>query len=336
MDNIIIGQYIQGNSLIHRLDARMKISILIIMIVALFVAHSIVVEAILLVFILFLIIISRIPILKVLKGLRAILFLVCFTAVLQLGNVRTGTYLVKPGDLPMYMTLYNLLIIFALIFLYIFTRKYIPFKFIYLVLLCALSFVLQHYFTAGPLLTEYNISFTDDGLTRVGFIVLRLLNLVLLSSLLTFTTSPMDLKNGLESLMKPLKVIKVPVSEIAMMISLVLRFIPTLLEETNKIIKAQASRGADFNEAGLRQKMKQIISLLVPMFVVSFKRADDLANAMESRGYVIGEKRTSIDVMKLTFKDYYALFLTLVLLTFIIMGAVVHADIWGVYKCVLN
>ena len=336
MDNIIIGQYIPGNSLIHRLDARMKISILIIMIVALFVAHSIVVEAILLVFILFLIIISRIPILKVLKGLRAILFLVCFTAVLQLGNVRTGTYLVKPGDLPMYMTLYNLLIIFALIFLYIFTRKYIPFKFIYLALLCALSFVLQHYFTAGPLLTEYNISFTDDGLTRVGFIVLRLLNLVLLSSLLTFTTSPMDLKNGLESLMKPLKVIKVPVSEIAMMISLVLRFIPTLLEETNKIIKAQASRGADFNEAGLRQKMKQIISLLVPMFVVSFKRADDLANAMESRGYVIGEKRTSIDVMKLTFKDYYALFLTLVLLTFIIMGAVVHADIWGVYKCVLN
>lgn len=336
MDNIIIGQYIPGNSIIHRLDARMKISILIIMIVALFVAHSIVVEAILLVFILFLIIISRIPILKVLKGLRAILFLVCFTAVLQLGNVRTGTYLVKPGDLPMYMTLYNLLIIFALIFLYIFTRKFIPFKFIYLVLLCALSFVLQHYFKAGPLLTEYNISFTDDGLTRVGFIVLRLLNLVLLSSLLTFTTSPMDLKNGLESLMKPLKVIKVPVSEIAMMISLVLRFIPTLLEETNKIIKAQASRGADFNEAGLRQKMKQIISLLVPMFVVSFKRADDLANAMESRGYVIGEKRTSIDVMKLTFKDYYALFLTLVLLTFIIMGAVVHADIWGVYKCVLN
>ena len=336
MDNIIIGQYIPGNSLIHRLDARMKISILIIMIVALFIAHSIVVEAILLVFILFLIIISRIPILKVLKGLRAILFLVCFTAVLQLGNVRTGTYLVKPGDLPMYMTLYNLLIIFALIFLYIFTRKYIPFKFIYLVLLCALSFVLQHYFTAGPLLTKYNISFTDDGLTRVGFIVLRLLNLVLLSSLLTFTTSPMDLKNGLESLMKPLKVIKVPVSEIAMMISLVLRFIPTLLEETNKIIKAQASRGADFNEAGLRQKMKQIISLLVPMFVVSFKRADDLANAMESRGYVIGEKRTSIDVMKLTFKDYYALFLTLVLLTFIIMGAVVHADIWGVYKCVLK
>lgn len=336
MDNIIIGQYIPGNSLIHRLDARMKISILIIMIVALFIAHSIVVEAILLVFILFLIIISRIPILKVLKGLRAILFLVCFTAVLQLGNVRTGTYLVKPGDLPMYMTLYNLLIIFALIFLYIFTRKYIPFKIIYLALLCALSFVLQHYFTAGPLLTKYNISFTDDGLTRVGFIVLRLLNLVLLSSLLTFTTSPMDLKNGLESLMKPLKVIKVPVSEIAMMISLVLRFIPTLLEETNKIIKAQASRGADFNEAGLRQKMKQIISLLVPMFVVSFKRADDLANAMESRGYVIGEKRTSIDVMKLTFKDYYALFLTLVLLTFIIMGAVVHADIWGVYKCVLK
>lgn len=334
MDNIIIGQYIPGNSLIHRLDARMKISILIIMIVALFVAHTIVIEAILLVFILFLIIISRIPILKVIKGLRAILFLVCFTAVLQLGNVRTGEFVVQ--DIFMNMTLYNLLIIFALIFIYIFTRKYMPFRFIYLLLLCALSFVLQYYFTAGPLLFKYEISFTDDGLIRVGFIVLRLLNLVLLSSLLTFTTSPMDLKNGLESLMKPLKVIKVPVSEIAMMISLVLRFIPTLLEETNKIIKAQASRGADFNEAGLRQKMKQIISLLVPMFVVSFKRADDLANAMESRGYVIGEKRTSIDVMKLTFKDYYALFLILTLLTFIIMGAVINADIWSVYKCALK
>ena len=334
MDNIIIGQYIPGNSLIHRLDARMKISILIIMIVALFVAHTIVIEAILLVFILFLIIISRIPILKVIKGLRAILFLVCFTAVLQLGNVRTGEFVVQ--DIFMNMTLYNLLIIFALIFIYIFTRKYMPFRFIYLLLLCALSFVLQYYFTTGPLLFKYEISFTDDGLIRVGFIVLRLLNLVLLSSLLTFTTSPMDLKNGLESLMKPLKVIKVPVSEIAMMISLVLRFIPTLLEETNKIIKAQASRGADFNEAGLRQKMKQIISLLVPMFVVSFKRADDLANAMESRGYVIGEKRTSIDVMKLTFKDYYALFLILTLLTFIIMGAVINADIWSVYKCALK
>ena len=334
MDNIIIGQYIPGNSLIHRLDARIKISILIIMIVALFVAHTIVVEAILLVFILFLIIISRIPILKVIKGLRAILFLVCFTAVLQLGNVRTGEYVVS--DIFMNMTLYNLLIIFALIFIYIFTRKFMPFRFIYLLLLCALSFVLQYYFTTGPLLFKYEISFTDDGLIRVGFIVLRLLNLVLLSSLLTFTTSPMDLKNGLESLMKPLKVIKVPVSEIAMMISLVLRFIPTLLEETSKIIKAQASRGADFNEAGLRQKMKQVISLLVPMFVVSFKRADDLANAMESRGYVIGEARTSIDVMKLTFKDYYALFLILALLTFIIMGAVVNADIWSIYKCALK
>ena len=334
MDNIIIGQYIPGNSLIHRLDARRKISILIIMIVALFVAHTIVVEAILLVFILFLIIISRIPILKVIKGLRAILFLVCFTAVLQLGNVRTGEYVVS--DIFMNMTLYNLLIIFALIFIYIFTRKFMPFRFIYLLLLCALSFVLQYYFTTGPLLFKYEISFTDDGLIRVGFIVLRLLNLVLLSSLLTFTTSPMDLKNGLESLMKPLKVIKVPVSEIAMMISLVLRFIPTLLEETSKIIKAQASRGADFNEAGLRQKMKQVISLLVPMFVVSFKRADDLANAMESRGYVIGEARTSIDVMKLTFKDYYALFLILALLTFIIMGAVVNADIWSIYKCALK
>ena len=118
------------------------------------------------------------------------------------------------------------------------------------------------------------------------------------------------------------------------MISLVLRFIPTLLDETNKIIKAQASRGADFAESNLRQKMKQIISLLVPMFVVSFKRADDLANAMESRGYVIGEKRTTIDIMKLEFRDYFACILVLILLGFIITGAVTNVDIWSVYKCV--
>ena len=334
MDNIIIGQYIPGNSVIHKLDPRMKITMLILMIVAIFVAHTVIEEAILLVLSLALIITSRIPIFKVLKGLRAIIFLVAFTAILQLGNIRTGNYIIKPDQVIMHMTLFNLLIIFALIAIYILTRKYIPFKFIYFLALCAISFTLQYYFVSGPNLFNYNISFTDDGLTRVCFIVLRLINLVLLSSILTFTTSPMDLKNGLESLMKPLRVIKVPTAEIAMMISLVLRFIPTLLDETNKIIKAQASRGADFSESGLRQKMKQIISLLVPMFVVSFKRADDLANAMESRGYVIGEKRTSIYIMKLEFRDYFALFLVLSLLTFVIMGAVTRVDIWSIYKCV--
>lgn len=332
MDNIIIGQYIPGNSLVHKLDARMKIVMLIIMIVAIFVAHTVMEEAILLALSFVLIIASRIPVLKVIKGFRAIIFLVAFTAILQLGNVRTGDFLVD--NIWMHMTLYNLLIAIALVFVYMFTRKFMPFKFIYFLLLCALSLVLQYYFTNGILLFKYEISFTDDGLTRVGFIVLRLINLVLLSSILTFTTSPMDLKNGLESLMKPLKVIKVPTGEIAMMISLVLRFIPTLLEETNKIIKAQSSRGADFQEANFRQKMKQIISLLVPMFVISFKRADDLANAMESRGYVIGEERTSIDVMKLEFRDYASLILVLTLLTFIIMGAVTNVDIWSVYKCV--
>ena len=334
MDNIIIGQYIPGNSVIHKLDPRMKITMLIIMIVAIFVAHTVIEEAILLVLSLALIITSRIPIFKVLKGLRAIIFLVAFTAILQLGNIRTGNYIIKPDEVIMHMTLFNLLIIIVLITIYIFTRKYIPFKFLYFLIICAISFTLQYYFVSGPNLFNYNISFTDDGLTRVAFIVLRLINLVLLSSILTFTTSPMDLKNGLESLMKPLKVIKVPTAEIAMMISLVLRFIPTLLDETNKIIKAQASRGADFSESTLRQKMKQIISLLVPMFVVSFKRADDLANAMESRGYVIGEKRTSIDIMKLEFRDYFALFLVLSLLTFVIMGAVAKVDIWSIYKCV--
>ena len=225
MDNIIIGQYIPGNSVIHKLDARMKIVMLIIMIVAIFIAHTVAEEVILLAFSFVIIIAARIPLLKVIKGFRPILFLVAFTAILQLGNVRTGKFLVE--DVWMHMTLYNLLIIFGLLFVYFFTKKFIPFRFLYFLLLCALSMYLQYAFTSGIQLFKYEICFTDDGVVRVSFIVLRLINLVLLSSILTFTTSPMDLKNGLESLMKPLKVIKVPTGEIAMMISLVLRFIPT-------------------------------------------------------------------------------------------------------------
>jgi energy-coupling factor transport system permease protein len=122
-----------------------------------------------------------------------------------------------------------------------------------------------------------------------------------------------ELNYGLESLLHPLKKIKVPVDVITMMISLTLRFIPTLLVETDKIMKAQASRGVDFNESKFKDKVNQIISLLVPVFVISFKRSEDLANAMEVRGYVIGQKRTRIDTYKISLKDYVVLCLSIVL-----------------------
>ena len=130
----------------------------------------------------------------------------------------------------------------------------------------------------------------------------------MLTSLLTFTTMTTDINDGLEGILFPLKWIKVPVDVLTMMVSLTLRYIPTLLIETDKIMKAQASRGVDFKEASLKDKITQVISLLIPVFVISFKRAEDLANAMEVRGYVIGQKRTKIDVLKIKTSDYLAFF----------------------------
>ena len=135
-----------------------------------------------------------------------------------------------------------------------------------------------------------------------------------ITSLLTVSTMSTDINNGLEWVLAPLKVIKVPVSVLSMTIALTLRFIPTLYEETRKIMNAQASRGVDFQEGKLKDKVTQIISLLVPMFVISFKRAEDLSNAMEARGYVIGAKRTRIDELKFKALDIVSFIICLALL----------------------
>jgi energy-coupling factor transport system permease protein len=132
-----------------------------------------------------------------------------------------------------------------------------------------------------------------------------------ITSLLTISTMSTDINNGIEAILSPLKLIKIPVGVFAMLISLTLRFIPTLIAETRKIMNAQASRGVDFNEGSLKDKINQIISLLVPMFVISFKRAEDLSNAMEARGYIIGAKRTKIDELKFRWRDYLCLIIVL-------------------------
>lgn len=119
--------------------------------------------------------------------------------------------------------------------------------------------------------------------------------------------------------MKPLEWVKFPVAELSMMLSLTLRFIPTLLEETQKIMKAQASRGVEFSESTLKKKISQMISLLIPIFIISFKRAEDLANAMESRGYVIGQKRTKIDIMQIRYLDVLTIITLFALLTIVIL-----------------
>ena len=139
------------------------------------------------------------------------------------------------------------------------------------------------------------IGIYDQGLNLGFFMSIRLVIIVLISTLLTLTTKPSDLTLALESLFNPFKKIGLPVSELALMISIALRFVPTLFEETQKILKAQASRGVDISEGKFKDKIMQLISLLVPLFILSFKRADELANAMEVRGYVPGRARTSIN-----------------------------------------
>jgi energy-coupling factor transport system permease protein len=145
---------------------------------------------------------------------------------------------------------------------------------------------------------------------------------MLFATLLTFTTSTIELNDGLESLLKPLRIFRIKTAAFSMMLSLTFRAIPTLILETNRIMKAQTSRGADFKESNLIKKLNLAIALLVPIFVVSFKRAEDLADAMEVRGYIYGGERTKIDIYKLKLKDYLALLLIFGMLAGYIVYAV--------------
>jgi energy-coupling factor transport system permease protein len=157
-----------------------------------------------------------------------------------------------------------------------------------------------------------------DILIPVGKILIRIYLLMLFTMLFTSTTKPTAITMAIESLLRPFKVVKFPVEEVALIISIALRFIPTILEETGMIMNAQASRGVDFSNGNLRQKAKSIATLVIPMFANSFQRADDLANAIEARGYVIGEPRTKYNPFKLTFMDV-VMFLAMVGLLVVII-----------------
>lgn len=166
----------------------------------------------------------------------------------------------------------------------------------------------------------FNVGFLkiyDKALITSIFISFRVIFLILGSTILTLTTSPTELTDGFESLMKPLRKLKVPVGEISLMISISLRFIPTLLDETNKIIKAQKSRGVDFESGSIVKKIKNIVPILVPLFINSFRRADELAIAMESRCYQGSENRFKFRVLKFTRNDFisFIVFISLIVLT---------------------
>ena len=192
-----------------------------------------------------------------------------------------------------------------------------------LVMILVFTGILNLFFTSGEtvLFTFWRITITAEGVTRAIFMVVRILMLISATFLLTYTTSPISLTDGLESLLGPLKKLRVPVHELAMMMCIALRFIPTLIEETDKIISAQKSRGADFENGGLIERVKALVPILVPLFISAFRRADELATAMECRCYQGGDGRTKMKLLRFKRFDYYAFLLLAVLLSVVIFVA---------------
>ena len=261
LKDITLGQYFPGKSVIHLLDPRTKLIMLVVYIVGLFVASSWISYAVMLVFLVTVIAISTIPVKNILRGLKPLIFILVFTGLLNLLFTDTGNVLV--------------------------------------------SF--------------WVITITDDGLIRAFFMMARILMLISGTFLLTYTTSPIALTDGLERLLSPLKVIKVPVHELSMMMCIALRFIPTLIEETDKIMCAQKARGADFETGNLLQRAKALVPILVPLFISAFRRADELATAMECRCYQGGEGRSKMKMLRYTRRDYLAFLTGVVMIAAVIV-----------------
>jgi len=330
MNNISFGQYVPGSSWIYKLDPRMKIFLTIALIVLIFLIPNIYGMLIALGVYLLIFLTTRISLIKVIRGIRGVIFLLLFTVILQLiytkGDNTTIIY-----TFNMSIGLWQTLIIVGLIFLYLFTKKYIPLKFLYLLIILFGIFLVLWNSPFNKFNWDFNLIWNnfdfivyEEGANKAGYIFIRIILMIGLTSLLTLSTMPTDINNGLESILSPLKLLHIPVSVFAMLISLTLRFIPTLMQESRKIMNAQASRGVDFNEGSIKDKVNQIISLLIPMFVISFKRAEDLSNAMEARGYIIGAKRTKLDELKLRWRDYLSLIIVIALFGLVIWSMIYY------------
>lgn len=260
LKDITLGQYFPENSPVHRLDPRTKILCIIIYIAVIFCIKSFAGYAVLTVFTVLCVALSKIPIKFVLRGLKPIMMFVVITALFNL-FLTNGRVLVKWGFLKI----------------------------------------------------------TYEGVRLAVLMVLRLFFLVLGTSLLTLTTSPISLTDGMEYLLKPLKRVGIPAHELAMMMTIALRFVPTLLEETDKIIKAQTARGADFESGNIVRRAKAMIPILIPLFISAFRRADDLAVAMECRCYCGGENRTRLRELKMKKGDIVG-WLTVALLVVLVFA----------------
>ena len=245
--DITLGQYYQADSVIHKLDPRVKLGTTIIFIISLFVFQGAWGYAVAALFLALVIKLSKVPFQFMGKGMKAIVFLLLITVIFNL--------FLTPGE---------------------------------------------------PLVTVWKLTITKEGLRMAVFLSIRLGFLIIGSSVMTLTTTPNQLTDGLEKMLKPLNKIKVPVHEIAMMMSIALRFIPILMEETDKIMKAQLARCADFESGNLIKKAKSLVPLLVPLFISAFRRANDLAMAMEARCYRGGDNRTKMKPLHYEKRDYIA------------------------------
>ena len=248
ISDISLGQYFPAKSPMHRTDPRMKICLTVFAIVLIFVARNFLSLAVSVLFIGVGMACSKIPLKLYLKSLKPILFIIVFTAVL---NIFYGS-----GD---------------------------------------------------PLVQLGWLKITLSGILNSVFVSIRIVTLILASSVLTFTTSPTQLTDAIERLLRPLAKLHVPVHEFAMMMTIALRFVPTLLEETDKIMSAQKARGADMESGGIVQRIKALVPVLIPLFVSAFRRAYDLATAMESRCYHGGEGRTKMKILKFGHTDWVVL-----------------------------
>ena len=261
LKDITIGQHYPVQSLIHKLDARVKLIATFIFMISLFIINKFWPYLIVIGSLLAIIKLSNIPFKYILKGLKPLRWIILFTLVLNVFFL--------PGE--------NVIFSFGF------------------------------------------IKITMEGVSQAIFMGIRLALLVLGTSILTLTTSPMDLTDGIENILNPFKKIGLPVHELAMMMTIALRFIPTLLDETDKIMKAQMSRGADFESKNIISRAKNLVPLLVPLFVSAFRRAEELGTAMEARCYRGGYNRTKMKEAKITRADYTAYVLQVVFLAIIIV-----------------
>lgn len=252
MRNITIGQYYPADSILHKLDPRVKFLGTLVFIVSLFLIKGLAGYAFVTVVLVTLVKLSKVPFGMMLKGMKAIIFILIITVFFNM--------LFTPGEV---------------------------------------------------IFTFWRLTITKEGVFQAFRMAVRLSYLIIGSSIMTLTTTPNQLTDAMENLFSPLKVIKVPVHEISMMMSIALRFIPILMEETDKIMKAQIARGADFESGNLIKRVTNMIPLLVPLFVSAFQRANDLAMAMEARCYHGGEGRTQMKPLRYEKRDYVAYILML-------------------------